>query len=589
MPLLMRVVLAGVFGLAGVTKLTDRRKTAESFTEFGIPKRMSGLAVSILAALELTCAVAVLPSATALFGAIGVAGLLVIFIAGIVVTLARGKKPACHCFGQITSEPIGPRILVRNTLLLAAAAFVAMDAAPRAAGQASAATWPDAVQSVSQSSLPTLLAVLSIIGLAVVSAALVSVLRQYGRLLIRVERLENEVGVSPEEAPAGLPVGTPAPAFDLASLAGGRVTFADIQTRATSAVLVFIEPGCGPCTDLLPDVAAAQTRAGGTAGTAGTVGRAEVVTKGTLTEDTDTRAGRAGKAGGAGRADVVTNGTTAEDAGTRAGWAGGAGRTDRTIATQESEDADRRAGKAGGAGRAGRTERTQQPEDAYANSNSARVDTLVVVISQGSGHENRSKTDEFGIRDVLLQRKREVAEAYGVIGTPSAVLVRNGVIASPLAAGPEPVRALFNEALRPVDASKVGPGDPVPSLVVKDLDERAVDLRTVTRSRTLLLLWSPGCGYCQQMLANLKAWERRTDPTETALVVVSQGSAAMNREQGLRSAVLLDDSFLIGQTLGASGTPSAVLVENGRVASEVATGASAVFALAESRRQLVHG
>ncbi len=50
---------------------------------------------------------------------------------------------------------------------------------------------------------------------------------------------------------------------------------------------------------------------------------------------------------------------------------------------------------------------------------------------------------------------------------------------------------------------------------------------------------------------------------------------------GLSSTVLLDQQFAVGSAFGASGTPSAVLVdEEGKVASEVAVGAPAVLALA---------
>jgi len=50
---------------------------------------------------------------------------------------------------------------------------------------------------------------------------------------------------------------------------------------------------------------------------------------------------------------------------------------------------------------------------------------------------------------------------------------------------------------------------------------------------------------------------------------------------GLTSPVLLDPQFAVGRAFGASGTPSAVLVDaEGKVASEVAVGAPAVMELA---------
>jgi hypothetical protein len=50
---------------------------------------------------------------------------------------------------------------------------------------------------------------------------------------------------------------------------------------------------------------------------------------------------------------------------------------------------------------------------------------------------------------------------------------------------------------------------------------------------------------------------------------------------GLASPVVLDDAFAAGRSFGVGGTASAVLVDaEGRIASDVAVGASAVLALA---------
>jgi hypothetical protein len=54
---------------------------------------------------------------------------------------------------------------------------------------------------------------------------------------------------------------------------------------------------------------------------------------------------------------------------------------------------------------------------------------------------------------------------------------------------------------------------------------------------------------------------------------------------GLTSPVLLDQNFAAGRAFGASGTPSAVLVDaEGKVASGVAVGAPAVLELAGADR-----
>ena len=51
------------------------------------------------------------------------------------------------------------------------------------------------------------------------------------------------------------------------------------------------------------------------------------------------------------------------------------------------------------------------------------------------------------------------------------------------------------------------------------------------------------------------------------------------------SPVLLDQQFAVGRAFGASGTPSAVLVDaEGKVASEVAVGAPGVLEIAGADR-----
>ena len=502
LPLLARVSLASVFGLAGVAKLAGRRAAGQSLTAFGVPERIAELSASFLAAVEILCAVALLPTATAWLGATGVALLLTVFIVVIAVTLARGRRPQCHCFGQLRSEPIGPRILVRNGALLLAAAFVVWDAAPRSAGAHAAASWADAGQILASASAASLLVAASLVTLAGMAAVLVTVLRQYGKLLVRVDRLESEVGIASQAVSAGLPVGAVAPGFDLASLDGEPVSLAALQARAKSVVLVFVEPDCGACSDLLPDVAAAQQR------------------------------------------------LEARDAVSQS-------RAARTVRDRHERGVARPA-----------------------------PSTIVVLVSRGDARENRSKIAGLTISDVLLQKGREVAEAYRVVGTPSAVRVTKGMIASPLAAGPEAVRSLLDASAESADDMKIGPGDELPSFTLKDLEGRPTELLDIARTRALLLFWSPTCGYCQEMLADLKAWDRRADSSDTTLVVISQGSISLNRRQELRSPVLLDDDFVVGRALGASGTPSAVLIEDGRVASDVRAGAQAVFELASHKQAL---
>ena len=50
--------------------------------------------------------------------------LLSVFVVGISINLARGRKPECHCFGQLHSAPAGWKTLARNGVLAAVAGFI---------------------------------------------------------------------------------------------------------------------------------------------------------------------------------------------------------------------------------------------------------------------------------------------------------------------------------------------------------------------------------------------------------------------------------------------------------------------------------
>jgi thiol-disulfide isomerase/thioredoxin len=125
-------------------------------------------------------------------------------------------------------------------------------------------------------------------------------------------------------------------------------------------------------------------------------------------------------------------------------------------------------------------------------------------------------------------------------------------------------------------------GEAAPEIELKDLSGETVKLKDFEGEKVLVLFWNPGCGFCQQMLPDLKEWE--SDPPEGAppkLLVVSAGTAEANEAMGLGSPVVLDQQFNAGRAFGVSGTPSAVLVdEEGKIASEAAVGAPAVLALA---------
>jgi peroxiredoxin len=81
-------------------------------------------------------------------------------------------------------------------------------------------------------------------------------IRQNGRMLLRLEALEAALRHSPaaEPSPPGLPIGSVAPDLELPDLSGSRHSLA--QFRARRVLLIFFSPQCGFCTKMLPDLAA---------------------------------------------------------------------------------------------------------------------------------------------------------------------------------------------------------------------------------------------------------------------------------------------------------------------------------------------
>ena len=247
----------------------------------------------------------------------------------------------------------------------------------------------------------------------------------------------------------------------------------------------------------------------------------------------------------------------------------------------------------------------------------------LALISRGTAEENRAKSSEHGLTQLLLQQDREVMEMYRAAGTPSALLVKpDGTVGSALAQGAEEIRALVARSVSgsvpaalplapyppaaPVNGNGGGPcphcgqyhdqapqgapaqampqglavGTAAPALVRPDLSGRQIDLADYRGRETVVVFWNPGCGFCQQLLPQLKDWEGNRPADAPALLVVSTGAADANRAHGLMSTIVLDDNFSAGSAFGASGTPSGVKIgRDGTIAAPLQVGGPGVMAL----------
>ena len=257
--LITRLLLALVFALAGIAKLADRAGARQAIIDFGLPSSLATTLGILLPLCELAVAAALIPTATAWWGAIGALALLLLFIGGISTNLARGHKPDCHCFGQIHSAPAGWKTLARNGVLAAVAGFVVWQGYESVGP--SAVSWSG---TLSTAQLAALLMGLIVVGLLAAQWWFLGhLLRQNGRLLMRLEVLEESVaqgggGAAPSgngvPASTGLAVGTQAPAFSLSGLYGETLTLEALLSHDKPVMLIFTDPNCGPCNALLPEI-----------------------------------------------------------------------------------------------------------------------------------------------------------------------------------------------------------------------------------------------------------------------------------------------------------------------------------------------
>ncbi|MEZ4529772.1 MAG: redoxin domain-containing protein [Thermomicrobiales bacterium] len=519
--LLARIVLAITFLVSSIGKFLDLKGSRKAMRDFGLPESLAGPAAIGLPIVELITAVLLIPTSTAWWGAILSFLLLAAFIGGIAYNMKQGRAPDCHCFGQIHSEPAGPRTLIRNGLLALVALFIILFGTDRwsfSHGNAGVSLlgWMGDLSTFEI--IATILFIALIAAVAAIGYILVHLLGQNGRVLLRLDAIEAAqqnapaagIAAAPAAAPAtpalGLAVGTQAPAFKLEGLFGETQTLDAIRSNGLPTMLLFTDPTCGPCNALLPDV-----------------------------------------------------------------------------------------GK-------------------WQRDNVGKLN--IAVITSGTADDNKAKVSEHGISNVLIQQNRAISNEYKAVGTPSAVLIdRSGKIASPVSGGGDAIRALLASATGLAAARPAAPapaaaaaapaanggapaapkpaapqrpnlvGQDAPEMELPDLDGKTVKLSDYKGKQTLLVFWNPGCGFCKKMTDDLKAWENDKPAGAPEVILVSTGTVEANKAMGLTSTTVIDEGFATGRKFGATGTPSAILVDpTGKIASEIAVGGPNVIALASGKK-----
>ena len=650
--LLARLVLAGVFVVSGIGKLLDLEGSIKATKDFGVPEAFSKPAGLALPLFELFVALLLVGAATATVGGFLALVLLGAFIGGISYNMSRGNSFDCHCFGQIHSEPIGWKTLARNAGLSVLALLVLFGGLAGRPGP-SLVAWMGDMSALGW--LATVIAVVALATLAGVVWLLVHLLGQNGRLLVRLDKIEEALAEhdiyveedddeddedDEDEEEEGLPFGTAAPAFSLTNLQNEATTLDALRAKSKPVLLVFSDPGCGPCNALMPDIGkwqrdhadkltvAVVSRGGADANRAKAE---EHALQNVLLQD-DSEVSDLYQSYG------TPTGILVRADGTIGSAAALGGEQIRTLVKQVLEDrvpVPAPAPKPAPAPAARPTPGADKigkpaPEFALADLDGETVsleqlkgsdavvlfwnpgcgfcqrmlpdlkaweeargadDPRLLVVSTGDAETNRAQ----GIASpVLLDAGFSTGRAFGASGTPSAVRIdAEGNVASAIGVGAPSVLGLLRGELpevrptaapEPAEPSVPKIGTKAPALKLPNLDGQTVDLADHLGTRTLVLFWNPGCGFCQRMLDELKAWEAKPPKGAPKLMVVSTGTAEANRAQGLRSPVLLDQSFSVGSAFGADGTPSAILVDaQGNIGSKLGVGAKEVMDLARSK------
>ncbi len=217
-----------------------------------------------------------------------------------------------------------------------------------------------------------------------------------------------------------------------------------------------------------------------------------------------------------------------------------------------------------------------------------------VFTSKGSKSDNLLKFQSDLDRDILIQDDKELAELLEILWTPTVLFVnKSGMVASSPAAGDVAIRELIekikienldDELVYVSKESENGKepkiGENIPSFSLEDLSGKEVSTNDLQGKKTLVTFWSMSCSHCDEMIEELRNWDKVKGKDEPNLVVFSDGNIEEHERLELNSPIVIDEGYKVSDKLGMFGTPSAVLInENGKIVSETAIGAGQIWAL----------
>lgn len=228
-------------------------------------------------------------------------------------------------------------------------------------------------------------------------------------------------------------------------------------------------------------------------------------------------------------------------------------------------------------------------EDFHTWQNELRRNFNVVFLSSGDAETNEAKFADAG-ELVLLQEKREVADAYFARWTPSLVVLGpSGKVVSNVAAGDAAIRSLVERVKRADFSDKLIQlpiaganhsnlvGEKAAEFSHTAADGTAVSNDSLSGKRTMLLFWGANCQHCEGMHDALFDWLGERSNGDPDVIVFTDDASL---EAKLPGRVVADENYTAAAKLGMYGTPSAVMVnEDGVFESETAVGPAGIWAL----------
>jgi peroxiredoxin/uncharacterized membrane protein YphA (DoxX/SURF4 family) len=479
--LIIRLLLFVILAVAGFAKLLDREGAEKAVRAFGTPDPFVRTFAVLIPISELIFGFSLLFVTYSWIGAAGALLLMVTFIGGMLVQMIKGESPDCHCFGQIHSEPVGPKSLIRN-ILIGVLPIVLLISGRENQGFALGDSGGQIFSNV-------VLAVLSVVAIVAVSYIL-RLTRENALLNRRVELMEmlETGGTMIERDNAGdpsdsLPIGAPFPDFKLPDVSGKLVTFEHLLADPVPKLFIFVGPACKPCKAMLDDFATWKVELDGK--------------------------------------------------------------------------------------------------------------LRLVFVSKGSAAENLERFGEDLSTGMLLQKNMEFASELHIKWTPAAILVgADGNLASHPALGDMAIRDLIgklrseniaNPRYHVKNSQKRGRvkiGETIPDFETRDLNGTEITRETFLGKQTLVFFLSSTCGYCGEVVDQIRKWETSADRKGTNAIVFSDADEEKHRNYGLSTPIVIDPGYKIAGNLGIYGAPSGVIIdEQGVIASETAIGGPMIWSL----------